>query len=247
MVFLSGTVIVQQYFTKRRPLAAGIAFSGLAVGTVIVGPLIQWCINMYGWRGALLIMAGIFLNCAVCGALFRPLPEVTKLAKSNVIYIPSKEAESNANAAMLNDNQDNVLHEENAKSPFKDMCDFSLLGNMRFFVFCSGTLLLNFGVMAFIQHSPGRALTYGIDRNRITFLPMTLGLSTAIFTVIFGYVATFNIVSRPTQYAVAVIAGGFLVISYGLATTFPTFVTWSAAMGFAHGQYSHIFILTIIK
>jgi hypothetical protein len=37
-------------------------------------------IDEFGWRGAILIEAGIILNCVLCGALFRPLehPKVSQ-------------------------------------------------------------------------------------------------------------------------------------------------------------------------
>lgn len=51
----------------------GIAVCGSGIGTFSVAPLIQYLNETYGWRGALLIMAGMVLNCAVFGSLYRPL------------------------------------------------------------------------------------------------------------------------------------------------------------------------------
>lgn len=35
--------------------------------------IIFFFIKEYGWRGTLLVLSGIVLNCAIFGALFRPL------------------------------------------------------------------------------------------------------------------------------------------------------------------------------
>ncbi len=44
---------------------------GGGLGTFIFAPLTQYLIEWYGWRGTLAIVAGLFLNMSVCGALMR--------------------------------------------------------------------------------------------------------------------------------------------------------------------------------
>ena len=48
-----------------------------------VCPLVSWPPlrhdqESYGWRGALFILSAVNLNCAVCGALMRPLPRMPR-------------------------------------------------------------------------------------------------------------------------------------------------------------------------
>ncbi len=76
LVYLPAVVAVNYYFERRRALAAGIAVCGSGVGTFLFAPLATWLLDVYGWRGANLIFAGLCLNCAVFGALMRPL-EIT--------------------------------------------------------------------------------------------------------------------------------------------------------------------------
>jgi hypothetical protein len=45
------------------------------MGTFIFAPLTEYLVTEYGWRGALLIIAALVLNCMIMGALFRPVPE----------------------------------------------------------------------------------------------------------------------------------------------------------------------------
>lgn len=63
------------YFEKKRSLATGIAVCGSGLGTFVFAPLTEYLIVEYGWRGAMLIIAGFVLNCAILGALFRPVPD----------------------------------------------------------------------------------------------------------------------------------------------------------------------------
>lgn len=76
LVYVPAVVAVGFYFEKRRALATGIAVCGSGIGTFVIAALTTWLLDLYGWRGTLLIYAGLVLNCAVLGALFRPLEPV---------------------------------------------------------------------------------------------------------------------------------------------------------------------------
>ncbi|GFG36188.1 hypothetical protein Cfor_06406 [Coptotermes formosanus] len=78
LVYVPAVIAVGFYFEKWRALATGIAVCGSGIGTFLMAPLCTVLIKSYGWRGALLIQAGLILNCAVFGTLFRPL-EPTKV------------------------------------------------------------------------------------------------------------------------------------------------------------------------
>lgn len=71
MPYLNSVVMVAVYFDKNRGFATGISECGTGVGTFLFAPLLEMCINEYGWRGAILIFAGVISNLIVCGAIFR--------------------------------------------------------------------------------------------------------------------------------------------------------------------------------
>ncbi|XP_017034882.1 monocarboxylate transporter 5 [Drosophila kikkawai] len=73
LIYLPAIVSVTQYFEAKRSLATGIAVCGSGFGTFVFAPLTEFLIGNYGWRGALLIIGGIVLNCIIFGAMFRPL------------------------------------------------------------------------------------------------------------------------------------------------------------------------------
>jgi MFS family permease len=75
LIYLPAIVSVTCYFEKYRSLATGIAVCGSGMGTFIFAPLTEYLVTEYGWRGALLIIAAVVLNCMILGALFRPVPE----------------------------------------------------------------------------------------------------------------------------------------------------------------------------
>lgn len=75
LIYLPAIVSVTMYFEKKRSLATGIAVCGSGFGTFIFAPIISKLMEQFGWRGSMLILAGVVLLCVLFGALFRPLEE----------------------------------------------------------------------------------------------------------------------------------------------------------------------------
>ncbi|CAG2163567.1 unnamed protein product [Oppiella nova] len=74
-IFLPAIVIVGFYFEKRRAFATGVAVCGSGIGAFVLAPVTQLLVELFGWRGCVLILAGITLNCAVFSSLFRPVED----------------------------------------------------------------------------------------------------------------------------------------------------------------------------
>ncbi|XP_065361449.1 monocarboxylate transporter 3 [Calliphora vicina] len=73
MIYLPAVVAVGYYFETKRSLATGIAVCGSGFGTFAFAPLATYLLQNYGWKNSLLIFAGMILNCAIFGAMMRPL------------------------------------------------------------------------------------------------------------------------------------------------------------------------------
>lgn len=73
MMYLPAVVSVSFYFEKRRALTTGIVTCGTGVGCFLFAPLFQAVLSANGWQYAMVVLAGISLQGAVCGALLRPL------------------------------------------------------------------------------------------------------------------------------------------------------------------------------
>ncbi|KAJ9592129.1 hypothetical protein L9F63_001357, partial [Diploptera punctata] len=73
LIYLPAVVCVGYYFETKRSLATGIAVCGSGFGTFAFAPLATMLLENFDWRGANLILAGLILNCAVFGAMMRPL------------------------------------------------------------------------------------------------------------------------------------------------------------------------------
>jgi len=54
--FIPVTSTIPRWFVKRRGIALGIVFTGLALGAIISPPLAQWLISAYGWQQSFFIL-----------------------------------------------------------------------------------------------------------------------------------------------------------------------------------------------
>jgi predicted MFS family arabinose efflux permease len=75
------------FFDQRRAgPALGIAMSGGACGAFLLPVLIGKLVNIYGWRGSLIILGGLNLNSCVCGALLRRPKRLPKTSERTPIF-----------------------------------------------------------------------------------------------------------------------------------------------------------------
>ncbi|CAL1545290.1 unnamed protein product [Lymnaea stagnalis] len=83
--YLPSVSMVAMYFTTKRSIAMGISASGLGAGAFFMAPFLNWLVDYYGWRGCMLILAGISLNMCVLGALMRPLEKAPRFRNCRMI------------------------------------------------------------------------------------------------------------------------------------------------------------------
>ena len=88
-------VVLSLYFHKKLSLATGSAVCGNGFGVFAFAPLANALLLEYSWKGTVLIEAGIYLNCILCGMIFRPLKIITVLDEIEVVASDEvKESES---------------------------------------------------------------------------------------------------------------------------------------------------------
>jgi MFS family permease len=63
---VSYSVVLRHWFTEKRGFASGIAVSGMGVGVLVLSPLVQHSITLWGWRHAFLLLS------ALCGLFLFP-------------------------------------------------------------------------------------------------------------------------------------------------------------------------------
>ncbi|XP_063417548.1 monocarboxylate transporter 12-B-like [Mytilus trossulus] len=122
-MYVAAISCVGQYFERKRAFAMGIALCGTGIGTFVLAPLTEYLIELYTWRGAVLIAAGIMLNCVVGGLFFRPIHLKMKLEETEDLNINKREVisaqdSSEEKSSLIVGKSDSYLYQKSS-----DLCD----------------------------------------------------------------------------------------------------------------------------
>ncbi|XP_072047230.1 monocarboxylate transporter 13-like [Amphiura filiformis] len=90
------------YFDKYYDISIAISQVGLSLGIMIMPPMTQFLQDIYGWRGAMLLLAGLNLHLIVCGALLKPLKTDAVELEDNEIFKSSRKQQLQENSVITN-------------------------------------------------------------------------------------------------------------------------------------------------
>ncbi|KAG5449217.1 Monocarboxylate transporter 12 [Clonorchis sinensis] len=84
LVYTPSLTICTTYFSRRRATAISLSLSGCGFAALSIPYLIVFLIDRYAYDGAMLILAAISLHYSVSGALYRDVPDDTKVIKAKI-------------------------------------------------------------------------------------------------------------------------------------------------------------------
>ncbi|XP_014297661.1 monocarboxylate transporter 13 [Microplitis demolitor] len=114
LAFPPTVYIVTSYFLRLRGFANGLCISGSALGSIFLPPLLNYLLQEFGYRGAVLIMGGILLHVWAAALLYEPLEKhmkfvpLEKLTNEQVAEAEEEEEEA--------EETDQLNHTENYKN-----------------------------------------------------------------------------------------------------------------------------------
>jgi len=73
LMYVPTIISVNYYFDKKRSIANGLSLSGSCVGGLVLAPALNVVVQTYGWKVAMLVLAGLASLIVVEGSLLRPL------------------------------------------------------------------------------------------------------------------------------------------------------------------------------
>uniref|UniRef100_T1IHA6 Major facilitator superfamily (MFS) profile domain-containing protein n=1 Tax=Strigamia maritima TaxID=126957 RepID=T1IHA6_STRMM len=232
-IYLPSMVIIQTYFEKKRAFATGIAVCGSGIGMFIISPLTQYLIEYYGWRGMLLIQAGISLHCVPFSVLLRPVEDSVhpKKKKLKPLLIRTKEARDALFRSSFTstdaDGEDDekkmpMIQEEttdsnkNHKAGIVEMLNLNLLKSPTFVTICIAGFLTFMGFFVPFIYISDYAISTGRTKVEASYLISVIGITNTVGRLICGWVT-----DRPNVKALHINNSALLVS--GIATALVPF------------------------
>ncbi|KAK7902105.1 hypothetical protein WMY93_018874 [Mugilogobius chulae] len=204
--YTPSVAMVGNYFHERKALAYGIGLSGSGIGTFILAPAVQLLIELYSWRGALLVLGGFVANLCVCGALLRPIkPKLkadgriweNKMVTQKDYVTPS--INSKNTEVILSDltKEELMVESMNMKNKASDKeglnfltkdanlkCiskeEFSFLFHPDFLILLVSVLFMAFGCSTPLVYLVPYALSVGVAHQNAAFLMSIFGISSIV-------------------------------------------------------------------
>ncbi|KAI8480514.1 hypothetical protein Bbelb_417500 [Branchiostoma belcheri] len=234
LMFSPSLAMIGRYFDKRHATANGIGVCGTGIGIFAFPPLYQFLIDEFGWRGALLIVAGIPLNGCVCGALMRPihLKEDRKEEKASIETQGSTDQES----------KKGLLHFcEKVMEAF----DVTLLKHRPFLVYCVSLFGTSLGNSMIFVHLVAHAQHIGMEKTPAAFLLSILGISEAVSRPLHGWLSDRVHISKLYYYMIGNTGLAILNIAIPFGRTYTGLVVCMVLYGFFSGTFNALIAVMV--
>ncbi|XP_028284972.1 LOW QUALITY PROTEIN: monocarboxylate transporter 13 [Parambassis ranga] len=167
LVFTPMVATVMANFTRRRTLALGLGFSSIGLSSFAFNPLFQLLVEMYAWRGALLILGGLSLNIVPCGALIRPQQRVK----------PPAQVDSESKSSSCGD----VLRRVSS------YLELSLLFERPYITYTLAVTLFNVGYFVPYFHLVAHSRQAGFSEYQAAFVMSAAGAADILGRVVSGW------------------------------------------------------------
>ena len=220
MIFNCSVSIIDPYFSKYKRIACSLVFTGFGVGAFILPPILNLLEDVYGWRGAILLLAGIIAHLVLTSALLRPF-------KANLY--PSDFDKSKGDGYRENitshihrsrlDMDVNVRNQTKLGSLNSRITRVvSLFKILPFSCLCAFTILYIFSLSILLTHFGSYVLTLGFSSEDVVRLYMTFGISSTIVRPITGIIAQVTNANLAAYIMTTLVLNGVLTLAMPLMT-----------------------------
>ena len=224
--------------------------------------VMQFLVDIYTWRGAVIIQAGIHLQALISASLLRPISYYqTKLkeVKENVDDEQLRKDSMTSDGSQLApealwvsgnidqitaaaENQQTQIHSDHcgplgAKISKVIAISFGPLATPAFLCHFLGHYLIqigHFGILAFL---PVRGAWMGVSKQAGAFLPSILGLFSGVGRIMVGFVGDRLPSKRPLISGVSAVIVGVITACSVLVSTYALVAVFSALYGFIGCKY----------
>ncbi|XP_035517108.1 monocarboxylate transporter 12-B [Morone saxatilis] len=245
LCYTPAIAMVGCYFQRRKALAYGIAMSGSGIGTFVLAPLVQLLIEVYSWRGALLVLSAFVANLCVCGALLRPIPLQQDEDEAKEEDGDEKLSEDAELAVKLSkESEDSLLSSQLQRrrcfgSGFLSSKEYRFLLLPDFLGLAVSFLFLASGCSLPFVYLVPYALSVGVCHQQAAFLMSILGVIDIVGNITFGWLTDRRCLKpyRLACYVFSVGMEGLCCLLVPLLRSFPLLVPFGVLYGYFDGAY----------
>ncbi|XP_064818537.1 monocarboxylate transporter 4-like [Oncorhynchus masou masou] len=219
--FQPSLIMLNRYFSEKRPLANGLAAAGSPVALCCLSPLGQLLQYQYGWRGGFLILGGLLLNCCACAALMRPLVAPPKPPQREDVEKEGKE-----------------LEVEKTQSKPKPLLDFSVFKDRGFLIYTIAASIMVLGLFVPPVFVVSYAKELGNEDTKSALLLSILGFIDIFARPTCGIIAGLKWVRPRVVYlfSFAMIFNGCTDLVGSQAKDYPSLVVFCVFFGISYGM-----------
>ncbi|XP_078695226.1 uncharacterized protein LOC144924148 [Branchiostoma floridae x Branchiostoma belcheri] len=226
--------IIGRYFGRRHATANGVGVCGSGIGTFAFAPLYQFLVDEFGWRGALLIVAGIPLNGCVCGALMRPIHLKEDRKEEEFSIEPQGSTDQVSKKGLLH-------FCEKVMEAF----DVTLLKHRPFLVYCVSLFGTSLGSSMIFVHLVAHAQHVGMEKTPAAFLLSILGISEAVSRPLHGWLSDRVHISKLYYYMIGNTGLAILNIAIPFGRTYTGLVVCMVLYGFFSGSFNALLAVMV--
>ncbi|XP_068171969.1 monocarboxylate transporter 2-like [Antennarius striatus] len=215
--------IISKYFLAKRPLANGLVMAGSPVFVSVLAPVSQYLLTNFGWRGSLLVLGGMILNCCVAGALMRP------------VIMPRSSPQT---ALEKQPNNSNTQPKISRIKTLMTLLDFSLFKDRGFVIYLIGSMLFILGAYAPIVFLSTYAISQGIEEYSAAYLLTIMGFVDMLVRPGTGLVANTKLIRPRIQYffSLAIAFNGLCHLLCPLTKSYISIVVYTVLFGTSFGM-----------
>ena len=230
LLFNSSTTEVQTHFGKKRGMATALAMIGVSGAMFIWPPVMQYFIEIYSWRGALIIMAGLVLNVIPLSYFF------THTGSSGQEKKEIEDSVENHNQKETPEKHCCLCHRSRTSEKCSTIFGLSVWKNPGFILQTACYFSLSFTYYVCLNFIPARARSIGIDKYPAAFLISIYGIANTVARLFIAFIIDRPKVSRLAMWTATVTGMGVSTICVPLLNDYVSFATGMIVSGFFVGK-----------
>nr|XP_039256199.1 monocarboxylate transporter 9-like [Styela clava] len=109
LCYIPAIITISEFFKEKRSIAVGVVASGIGFGSFVFPVVFEYLMELYGWRGAILLVGGINANMIVFGLIMCPVDKAPNFTLFSCFKKNKTESSSSVEVEVKCDQNANLL------------------------------------------------------------------------------------------------------------------------------------------